>query len=190
MDTSETFAPDMRTVDGARWLRWVGVVLLLIVAYVHLALFFRVIGFNSVLGILFLINALGGVFSAVGVAFNSRWAGWIPGMLVAGGAAVVKMAMNTFPSVASLVMHGGRRAGAGHPRTSRFHGGKGNAAAGHHGTGGFHSAPHPAAGHVLPLLNNTQTLATASIAIELIFVAFAIYSLIAGPKKWSGSHAV
>lgn len=183
------------TSGGTGWVRWLGIALLLLVSYIHLALFLRMISFNHVLGTLFLVNAVGALIAAIGVLRNMRWVGWVLGIVMAGGATLAKIAMNTIPGVASL-LNGGRRTG----RRGQFGTGNGSGFANGGGPG---SGPgsftggspgqfanggtfHPGGGHgpnafsnILPMFGNMATFATIAIVIELVFVAVAVYVLIA-----------
>ncbi|OFW80090.1 MAG: hypothetical protein A2201_08945 [Alicyclobacillus sp. RIFOXYA1_FULL_53_8] len=194
------------TAGGPGWIRWLGIALLLLVAYIHLALFLRMISFNHVLGVLFLINAVGALIAAVGVLRNMRWVGWALGILMAGGAALVKIAMNTIPGVASL-LNGGRRFGGrrgqfggGNGANFANGGGPGNGPGG--GSGSFTGGSpgqfanggtfHPGGGHgpnglsnILPMFGNMATFATIAIVIELVFVALAIYALVSQRRNFA-----
>lgn len=177
------------TAGGPGWIRWLGIALLLLVAYIHLALFLRMISFNHVLGALFLINAVGALIAAVGVLRNMRWVGWALGIVMAGGAALAKIAMNTIPGVASL-LNGGRRFGG---RRGQFGGGNGGNFANGTGPGnGPGGAFHPGGGHgpnglsnILPMFGNMATFATIAIVIELVFVGLAIYALVSQRRNFT-----
>jgi hypothetical protein len=146
--------------------RWLGAIILFIVGYVHIALFLNMMSFR-LLPFLFLINGVGAFIAMIGVLVNSRWVGWIFGIVMSGGAAIVKIAMNTIPGVGAFLM--GMPTRMNRPKTQMGNG----------GMGGGHAAP-PQGGQmhsVLPLFTDIMTLATISIVIELVFVVLAIYVL-------------
>jgi hypothetical protein len=145
-------------------LRWLGAIILFIVGYVHIALFLNMMSFR-LLPVLFLINGVGAFIAMIGVLLNSRWVGWIFGILMSGGAAIAKIAMNTIPGVGSVLM--GMPSRMNRPKMQI-------------GNGGGHVGP-PRGGQmhsVLPLFTDIMTLATISIVIELVFVVLAIYVLV------------
>lgn len=188
----------------------IGAVLLFFVAYIHLALFFNMMSFR-LLPILFLLNALGALVALIGVLLNNRWIGWVLGIVMSGGAAVARIAMNTVPGVSGLLMGrpgGGRfrpgfggRTGGG--RGGQF-GGAPGAGGGRGGSVGSNAGSHagqfggaPGAGHfgqfpggpaqhgILPTFMNTGTLGTVAIVIELAFVVLAIGMLVAIHRRRS-----
>ena len=152
-----------RYIEG-RGVRWIGGILLFLVAYVHFALFFSMLSFR-LLPILFLINGVGALVALVGVMLDSRWAGWLLGIVVAGGAAIAKIAMNTIPGVGAFLM--GTPSGLKMPRPP----------VGHKGFSGEHFGGHMPHG-ILPLFTSIGNLVTISIIIELIFVLLAAFVLI------------
>lgn len=133
----------------------VGVVLLLAVAYIHLALMTRVEGFNRFLAGLFGMDAALAVVAAVALLAGKRFGVWA-GVVASGGAAVVRIAMDVSPGFARWVLRP-----PGPVRGLPLHALPGQLAM--HG-----AAP---LSHGLPLLVATPTLATISILIELAFVA-------------------
>jgi|GEM_PF-3445955 len=141
-------------VESTGLVRGVGVVLLFVVFYIHLALFLTMIGVNRMLGILFLINALGSLIALIGVLNRARWRGWVLGIVMAGGAAVIKLAMDTIPSFAAFLL--GIHAGSG---------------------GANHPHPHVLTATVIPTFTNLKALGTFAIVIELVFVVWAIFAL-------------
>jgi hypothetical protein len=167
---------------SSKWTQWTGAAFLFVVAYVHLALFLAMMS-AKLLPILFLINGVGALVAMFGVLINARWIGWINGIVQSGGAAFAKIAMNTIPGFGALLM--GMPAG-GMKRPPAPAGG--NAGAG----GPGHPVGHAAGGGgmhgILPLFTDIQTLATISIIIELIFVAFAIYAMISKRNQNVGKN--
>lgn len=148
-------------------MRWSGVIILFIVAYVHIALFLNMMSFR-LLPMLFLINGVGALIAMIGVLVNARWLGWIFGIVMSGGAAVAKIAMYTIPGVGALLM--GRPSGMNRPNPSMGNAPMRNVPMRNGGAGGMHS--------VLPLFTDINTLAMISIIIELAFVLLAIYFLV------------
>ncbi|MGZ6505409.1 MAG: hypothetical protein ACXVDG_10400 [Tumebacillaceae bacterium] len=176
--------------NAINWKQWTGAVFLFVVAYVHLALFFAMMS-ARLLPILFLLNGVGALVAMVGVLMNARWFGWINGIVQSGGAAFAKLAMNSIPGFGALLMGGGMKrpaggAGKGFGGAPGAGGGAGHApVAGHPagaGGGGMHG--------ILPMFTDIQTLATISIAIELLFVVFAIAVMISNRKKSQFSKPV
>ncbi len=161
---------------GHPLVRSISAVLLLLVAYIHFGLFLRMMTFNHLLSTLFLLDAIGAVVAAVMIFFLSgRWVWWALGIFVAGGAAVVKTAMYLIPGFSALLLGGGHAFPAdGHfkPHHVAFAGT--HAFSRHAGLG--HFAVHspipsiPAAGPV-------------SIAIEVVFVIFAVWMLVNNHRR-------
>jgi len=152
------------TISGRDRLRSVGVVLLVVVFYIHLALFLTMIGTNPFLGTLFLLNAIGTLMAVVGVQSNSRWMGWALGIVMAGGAAVVKLTANTIPSAASL------RLGVYHTSAKAKH------------------AP-VLTSPVLPPFLSRNALGAVAIVIELTFVLVATGALVGGRRTVTTTNA-
>ncbi|MHB1684896.1 MAG: hypothetical protein ACYCYO_19070 [Bacilli bacterium] len=103
---------------------------------------------------LFLINALGSLIALIGVLNRARWWGWVLGIIMAGGAAVIKLAMDTIPSFAAFLL--GVHAGSG---------------------GANHPHPHVLTTTVIPTFTNLKALGTFAIVIELVFAVWAIFAL-------------
>lgn len=151
---------------------WVGIVLLFLVGYIHLALFTAMFRFGGPLAALLALNAFGAFAAMYGVWRRAHWWGWLLGLVVAGGAAIARLVMDFVPGVRGQLL--GRPTGARHfgnvggpAGTFRFHRGIGGPPFVHgHGMHGL-----------LPLLGNMGTLATVSISIEVAFVGLAIYVL-------------
>ncbi|MGZ4107032.1 MAG: hypothetical protein ACXVO1_06805, partial [Tumebacillaceae bacterium] len=128
---------------------------------------------------------VGALVAMVGVLMNARWFGWINGIVQSGGAAFAKLAMNSIPGFGALLMGGGMKRPAG---------GAGKGFGGAPGAGG--GAGHPAGvggggmHGILPMFTDIQTLAKISIAIELLFVVFAIVVMISNRKKSQFSKPV
>ncbi len=131
-----------------------GAVLLFAVFYIHLALFLTLIGVNRMLGVLFLINALGSLIALIGVLNRARWWGWVLGIVMAAGAAVIKLAMDMIPSFAAFLL--GIHAGSGVAN---------------------HPHPHVLTATVIPTFTNLKALGTIAIVIELVFVLCASFAL-------------
>ncbi|MCY0875610.1 MAG: hypothetical protein OWT28_05005 [Firmicutes bacterium] len=188
-ETAEQIVPAGKR-HPALWLRVVSAVLMLVVAYIHLGLFLRMITFHvTLLGVLFGLNALAAVVAAVFVTRNHRLLGWILGSVVAGVAGIIRLAMDLSPSLsASILGSSGFRSGTFSPSAfaARFKGAKGFKGfaggknfKGHFPAGGFHGGAYPgAAGFHTGGLPAIPDAATISIIIEFVFVALAIYTLL------------
>ena len=150
--SSDTGTPSK--VEARGFVLGLGAVLLLAVLYIHLALFVTMIGVNHLLGVLFLVNTVGALIALIGVLKGARWWGWALGIVMAGGAAVIKLAMDLSPSFAALLL-------GGHPPS---------ASAGH-------APAHVLTTTVLPTFMNLKVLGTMAIIIELVFVLVAIAAL-------------
>lgn len=181
------------TVRPTRRYQWVAAVLLVVVGYIHLALFVNMFGFTQTLGKLFLLNAIGAFVAAAGVLWTRRWYAWALGIVVSGGAAFAKLGMSHIPALGALLTGGrpGRFGGvrpSGSFRTggSRAFAQRGTGGGGI-GSGGAHNFANggpgpgrfgPPGGHsLLPVFLNVRSLATGSIVIELAFVVLALYIL-------------
>jgi hypothetical protein len=160
-------------------LRIGGGVLLLAVAYIHLALMFQVGLFNRLMGALFGLDVLLALGAFVGVLRAARW-GWTLGIVAAGGAALIRLAMDLVPGFSRFLIGFGRPSGfrrfalgsrlpGAFPRAFR---------PGHFPPGGL-----PGRGSVLPLPMPTGTLATVSIGLEILFVALALWALLRPPAR-------
>lgn len=97
--------------------RWVASLLLFVVGYIHFTLFWTMIRFNHVMGLLFLIAVVGSVVAIIGIVRNARVWGWGLGIAVAGGAALIRTLMSIFPGLAIMLMRLGR---SGFPGNGRF----------------------------------------------------------------------
>lgn len=152
-----------------------GVLLLLVVFYVHFALYLNLRHFAHFLSTLFIINAIGALVAAVGVIFNARIVGWGLGIVMAGGAALAKILMNSVPGFGRILMQGPFGVAPSRPPGATQHG-----APAHGSVGAGHAAHAGGAAHSgLPLFLNMRVLGNVSIILELIFVALAIYAFIA-----------
>lgn len=138
--------------------RLVAVILLLGVSYIHLVLIFKVMGFNHTLAILFMLNTVGAIVALIGVLRDARWMGWGFGIVMAGGAALIRTAMNSSPSVTAFVMG----------KMSKIHG------VDHAIHGHATSVIHKSMGF-LPAIPNADPV---SLVIEYAFVIIAIFALI------------
>ncbi len=143
-------------VESTGFSRGVGAVLLFVVFYIHLALFVTMIGAHQLLGILFLINTVGSLIALIGVLKRARRWGWVLGVVMAGGAAAIKLVMDMSPGFAVFLLNLG-----GHPAPG----------------GAGHPQPHVLTTTVLPTFMNLKALGTAAIIIELVFVLWAIAAL-------------
>lgn len=116
-------------------LQWIGAVLLLVVAYIHLSLVVNTFGLHGRIGILFALNAAGAVVALILIFTPLRVLGWILGLVVAAGAAFAKLTMGSIPGFRTLLMGnafpGARFAGRGFrgARGSGFPGGGSGGAA-------------------------------------------------------------
>jgi len=146
-----------------------GVLLLALVLYIHLALFFRVHRFDPFLGWLFLLDVLGALGTAIGIAMNRRWA-WGLGILPAGGAAVVRLMMDFIPSFSRLLLPVPKFRAGFTPPTGGFRFRHHSAA--FHGFAGGGLAPHRLRG--LPLPGDAALL---SIIVELLYVVVSLWVL-------------
>ena len=181
-----------------RPVQWIAVVLLVLVGYVHLSLVVNTFGLHGRLGILFALNALGALAALVLIFTRLRVAGWILGIVVAGGAAFAKLGMGSIPGLRTLLMGrtfpGRRFPGGGFPQSQRgsFANGTGSGIGSGGSSGNFQSgstagfgqgfashARHFAARHsVLPTFFNLRSLGTVAIVIEILFVLLAVYALV------------
>ncbi|MCL8206973.1 MAG: hypothetical protein K6V97_02720 [Actinomycetia bacterium] len=160
-------------------LRIGGGVLLLAVAYIHLALMFQVGLFNRLMGALFGLDVLLALGAFVGVLRDARW-GWNLGMVAAGGAALTRLAMDLVPAFSRFLLGFGRPSGF-----RRFVLGTRVPGAFPHAFGSGHFPPGglPGRGSVLPLPMPTGTLATVSIVLEILFAALAVAAILRLPKR-------
>lgn len=103
--------------------QWIAAVLLVLVGYVHLSLVVNTFGLHGRLGILFALNALGALAALILIFTRFRVAGWILGIVVAGGAAFAKLGMGSIPGLRTWLMGrtfpGRRFPGGGFPRSQR-----------------------------------------------------------------------
>lgn len=74
-------------ISGA-W-RWAGIILIVGTGLLHLVEMPEYFETATYLGLLFLLNGLGAVIAAVGIARGARDWGWVLGLVVAGGALVM-----------------------------------------------------------------------------------------------------
>lgn len=162
----------VRVPARAPALRLGGGLLLLVVAYIHLALMFQVGSFNRLMGALFGLDVLLALV-AVGGVLRGACPGWVLGIAAAGGAAIDRLAMDFVPGFSRFLLGFGRSAGF-----RRFGGPRLHAAcprpwgSGHLPGGAF--APR---GSVLPLPLPMGTWATVSIVLEVLFVVLALWAL-------------
>lgn len=163
--------------------RVLAAILLVLVGYIHLTLFFEMISFNKLMGVLFILNAVGALVALIAILVNVRWwIGWGLGILVAGGAFVIKGLMTLFPSVEHALLGGG--AGFGHPGAfaghfpgKKFPGGK--FSKGSFPKNGYpgHFLHHGAVHTVLPNLFG-HSAGPVSLVIEGLFVLLAVWVLV------------
>lgn len=79
----------MATLTLPRTWRWGGIGLIVLTGLIHALEAPEYLAEVAYLGVLFIINAIGGLVAAVGIARGSREWGWLLGMVVAGGALVM-----------------------------------------------------------------------------------------------------
>ncbi|PSR21635.1 MAG: hypothetical protein C7B45_09970 [Sulfobacillus acidophilus] len=173
---------------------WRGLASLLLfgIAAIHFTLFLRTVRFDHVLAALFLIAVLGSLVAAVGVIRDARLWGWLVGFIVAAGAAVIRVLMTVYQRFDFFLMRLGRPA---------FHG---FGSFGGLGSGSFpgYSRSFPAVSECFPYggfagiggfasssgfpglyhpggfaASATSFLMPLAIAIEVVFVAIAVYVL-------------
>lgn len=145
-------------------IRWSGAVVLFIVAYIHLGLFLNMFTLRLI-SILFLLNGIGSLIAMIGVMANSKWFGWILGLIMSGGAVVVKIAMGFIPRVRDLLLESSGTSGISRvfpPMGNNFFVGP---------MGGV-QVPHT----ILPLFVSLANLAIVAVVVELIFIVLATYA--------------
>lgn len=81
--------------DVTRGLKLVGIILILVVGVIHLFETPEYFGTATYLGVLFALNVLGAVVSAIGIALGAKSWGWTLGALVAAGAFVMYIISRT-----------------------------------------------------------------------------------------------
>lgn len=78
----------------SKGLLWAGIILILATGLIHLVETPHHFEEAKYVGILFLLNGIGAIFSAIGIYLQRNW-GWILGAIVAGGAFVFYLISRT-----------------------------------------------------------------------------------------------